>query len=243
MLLVFVDETTDAKFRDYLGLSIATINARFYPLLKTRAQAILQGIGWDPAVEFKGSHIFSATSGCTDVVVESRIDAAHALLDLNASGSNCRMKFYFGEMGADDHRLAYLAGLPGLLFKAIPPAPGRAGKNLLSIACDTRSDITAEEIDQALSANIARRGYVLLEQTVQLRSSFSTVGIMFADLVGYLAGRIDTISRDSELFEGLSPEQFERNGKIRKLQSSKKLVAKIKRLSLYTHTSAERSAA
>lgn len=37
---------------------------------------------------------------------------------------------------------------------------------------------------------------------------------MFADLVGYLAARIDTISNDAELFEDINREQLELNGKI-----------------------------
>jgi hypothetical protein len=64
MLLVFIDETTDQKFKTC----------------------------WDPAVEFKGSYLFSATSGCTDVEVVKRIEAAGALLDLNTSKSNSRMR-------------------------------------------------------------------------------------------------------------------------------------------------------
>jgi hypothetical protein len=74
-------------------------------------------------------------------------------------------------------------------------------------------------------------------------SSFDTVGIMFADIVCYLVGRVDTISHDAELFRGLSDEQFERNGKIRKLRSSTQLISKVKHLDIYRHTRSGQSAA
>ncbi len=64
-------------------------------------------------------------------------------------------------------------------------------------------------------------------------SNFQTVGILYADIIGYLAARIDTISNDSELFEGLSSDQLETNGKIRKLKSSHALMTKVKNMSKY----------
>ena len=72
------------------------------------------------------------------------------------------------------------------------------------------------------------------------KSNYDTVGIMFTDLVGYLAGRVDTISNDSDLFEGLTHEQFERNGKIRKLRSSQDLISKINNLEIFAHASMEK---
>ena len=238
MLLVFIDETSDSKYRDYLGFCIATVNARFYPKIKSESIKILSSIGWDPEIEFKGSYLFSENSGCTDVVIENRIDAAHDLLDLNVANRNRRMKFYFGAMRSDNHKHAYITSLPLLLQKILPPAPKGAGKNLMVLHCDERSDISQDEAHNALNPVIEDRGYLLFERVVCSRSSFETVGLMFADLVGYLAGRIDTISNDSDLFEGLTEEQFERNGKIKKLRSSEDLIAKINKLSLLKHSSA-----
>ena len=237
MLLVFVDETSDVKFREYLGFSIATINAKFYPKIKIQALKVLDGVGWDPSIEFKGSYLFSETKGCTDVDIERRIDAAHKLLDLNVASKNRRMRFTYGRMKSQNHRDDYLGALPPLLSKALPKPGKGAGKNLLALTCDERSDITAREVHEALSPEVEAMGYVLLEEVAVVRSSLETVGIMFSDLVGYLAGRVDTISNDADLFEGLTPEQFETNGKIRKLQSSQDLISKIKKLTIYDHSS------
>ncbi len=53
MLSVFVDETSDSKFKDYFGLCVATINTAFYPRVKAEFQQILLRHGWDPTVEFR----------------------------------------------------------------------------------------------------------------------------------------------------------------------------------------------
>jgi hypothetical protein len=59
---------------------------------------------------------------------------------------------------------------------------------------------------------------------------------MFADIVGYLAARIDTIATDAQLFEGLTPEQLAKDGKYLKLASSRTLISKVKKLSLLTQS-------
>ena len=236
-MLVFVDETSDEKFKDYLGFSIATINATFYPKIKTEALKLLNGVGWDPSVEFKGSYLFSQTKGCTDVDIERRIDVAHKLLDLNVASKNRRMRFTYGRMKSQNHRDDYVRALPPLLSMALPKPGKGVGKSLLALTCDKRPDITAREVHEALSPEVVARGYVLLEEVTVTQSSFETVGIMFSDLVGYLAGRVDTIANDADLFQGLTPEQFENNGKIRKLRSSQELISKIKKLTIYDHSS------
>jgi hypothetical protein len=234
MLLIFIDETSDSKFKDYFGFCIASINARFYPEIKQEAQKILERIGWDHSVEFKGSYLFSRSCGCTDVEIEKRILAAHQLLDLNIAQKNKRMVFSYGRLKSTNQREDYLHGVPGLLNKVLPRAPKGAGKNLISITCDERDDITVTELHRYLSPCAKKKGYELLESVVRAKSTFDTIGIMYSDLVGYLAGRVDTISNDAELFEGLSEEQLKQNGKIRKLISSKELISKIKGLTLYS---------
>lgn len=237
MLLVFIDETGDAKDKKYLGFSIATINARFYPLLKTNAQKILIDIGWNPEIEFKGSYLFSASKGCLEVDVEQRVEAAHKLLDLNMATSNSRMKFYFGNLHSDNHTEAYVKFLPPLLVKILPKSP-KAPKNLIVVSCDERPDVTEDQLNEIIPPAIEHRGYVLYERVVSSKSTFDTIGLMFSDIVGYLTTRIDTISNDAELFEGITPEQFMTNGKLRKLKTSSELIVKIKQLQLLKHSEA-----
>jgi hypothetical protein len=58
---------------------------------------------------------------------------------------------------------------------------------------------------------------------------------MYADLVGYLLGRIHTISADADLFDGLTAAQLASNHAVRRLETSLDLAGKIHRLTTYTH--------
>lgn len=232
---MFIDETGDKKFKDYLGLCIATMDSRTYPFLKKQSQEILEKIGWDANTEFKGSYLFSASKGSTGVDVQKRVDAAHELLDLNASEKKSRLRFAYGRMNSTDKGADYLSELPRLLrlSKILPKAPKGPGKNLILVVCDDRDDVDADKLHSAIKPVLNEKGYVILERVTQASSAPDTVGLMFADLVGYLVGRVDTIANDAELFEGLDQKQLATNGKIRKLKSSSELIKKIKKLDLY----------
>lgn len=236
MLLVFIDETGDKKFKDYLGFCVATMNATFYASLKKRVEKALARIAWDPETEFKGSYLFSASSGTPEVEIERRIEAAREILDLNIALKNSRIKFWYGMIRSQNPATDYLSALPELVRKAIPKAPKGAGKNLALVICDERSDVPADALHKALAPVFAEKGYVILERVAQARSTPATIGLMYADIVGYLVARVDTISNDAELFEGLTPEQLESNGKIKKLRSSSELITKIKALKVFVGT-------
>ena len=68
---------------------------------------------------------------------------------------------------------------------------------------------------------LTEKGYKLFENIVISRSNFETVGILYADLVGYLFGRIDNIAKDIDLFESLSAEQIEANQRLKKLKMAR----------------------
>lgn len=238
MLLVFVDETSDAKFKDYFGLSIATINYTKYSKVKKEFLKVLKKSNWDESIEFKGSYLFSAKKGDTSVSIEERIEIAEKIIDLNTSKKNARMNFHYLQHKADpkDHAAEYLKHLPGILGKVIPKAPSGAGKNIISLCCDYRSDVNISALRDEVVPVLEKKKYTIFEEPVMLTSNLNTVGILYADIIGYLVARIDTISNDSELFEGLTEEQLETNGKIKKLRSSTDLISKIKNIDMYEYS-------
>jgi hypothetical protein len=233
MISVFLDETSDAKFKNYFGLCMATINSTFYPVVKREFQKILQKNGWDPCQEFKGSFLFSAKQGDTSVNVEDRVAIAQELISLNKSTVNARMKFYYFSKNSDDHKKDYLSYLPVLLKKALPKAEKKGGKNLVAFHYDQRSDITPGEIRDVILPILNQNSFELYEDVYMTISRFDTVGVLYADIVGYLQARVHTISRDTELFENVPPEHWETNGKLRKLRSSTNILEGIKQFELY----------
>lgn len=231
MQLLFVDESGDHKFKDYFGLCVAAINSAHYKTAKTGFHGVLKAAGWDESVEFKGSHLFSASKGDLKVPIEKRVEMAGAILDLNKAGRNARMRFhYLCRQECKDHKAEYLARLPVIIAKALPPTEKRYGKDLVTLSCDGRDDISVQEIQEAVLPTIEERGYTLVEEVTTPKSNFHTVGILYADLVSYLSARIDTIKSDVELFDGIAPELLEKNGKVKKLKSSTDLIARVKKL-------------
>lgn len=146
MISVFVDETGDSKFDNYMGICLAAINTARYPAVKREFQNILQRYDWNPKLEFKGSFLFSAKNGDTSVSVENRVAIARELIALNKSARNARIKFYYCSRKSVDHKSDYLKYLPVLLEKALPKAKKRGGKDLLAFHYDQRSDIKPAEV-------------------------------------------------------------------------------------------------
>jgi hypothetical protein len=235
MICIFFDETSDHKFKDYFGLSCAAVKHNYYGQIKEGFQKILLEGGWDPTVEFKGAYLFSISKGCTNIPVEKRVEMAEAIIDLNVAKKNARMKFAYFRKSTQNSRDDYQKYLP-LLLERILKTYGRDkgyGKDLVSIYCDRRTDIPIAEIRKALLPVISANGFRLYEDIQYSDSNFQTVGILYADIVGYLMSRIDTISNDSDLFERIPPELLEANNKISKMKTSLTLINKIRKLSLY----------
>ena len=235
MICIFFDETSDQKFKDYFGISCAAVKHNYYGPIKESFQKILLDGGWDTTVEFKGAYLFSAKKGCENISVNKRVEMAEAIIDLNIASKNARMKFAYFRKSSSNQKDDYLYYLPALLERILK-SYGREkgqGKDLVSIYCDYRNDIPIEQIRTTLIPVVTANHFKVYEDIQYAYSNLETVGILYADIVGYLMARIETIANDSELFENIPPEAFETNGKIRKLKTSMSLVDKIKSLSIY----------
>lgn len=235
MELLFVDECGDAKFKSYFGLCVAAINAVHYKKAKTGFQNVLRSAGWDESIEFKGSYLFSASRGDQEISIDERIQMARQIIDLNMANVNARMRFhYFSRDDCGSVKNEYLDALPHLVGKALPSQAkhGRA-KDLVAISCDCRSDLKAAEIQECLLPVVEQKGFTFFEEVTTPISSFHTVGILYADLIAYLAGRVDTIGNDSQLFEDITSEMAALNGKLRKLESSTELIERVKMIVAY----------
>lgn len=235
MKLIFVDETSDSKFKDYFGICISIFDSASYKIIKDKFQAILRDSKWDEKIEFKGSFIFSAKKGDLKISIPDRIAMAEKLIDLNIASKNARISFSYGvDNNSGNKRESYLVSVPSFLKKVLPSAPsGGKGKDLLLICCDHRDDVKSEEIHELIEPIIKEKGYTLVERVVMCKSGFHTIGILLTDIVCYLSGRIDVISNDAELFENIPKEEFANNGKIKHLLTSKELLRKVKNIKIY----------
>jgi len=235
MICIFFDETSDVKFKDYFGISCAAVKHNYYGHIKDGFQKILLDGGWDPTIEFKGAYLFSASKGCTNIPVDKRVEMAEAVIDLNVASKNARMKFAYLRKSSQNSRDDYLSYLPTLLEKILKSygKDSGQGKDLVSVYCDYRSDISISQLREVAIPVLKANKFKLYEDVHVVHSNFETVGILYADIVGYLMSRIETIANDSELFESIPPDALLTNGKFRKLQTSIGLIDKIKSLTRY----------
>lgn len=233
MKLVFFDETSDSKIKQYFGLCFVICDSYSYRVLKDGVQKILIDSGWDPVFEFKGETLFSLSKGDTSVLITDRIKIATDILSLNVSVRHARLDVaYFHKESVKSFPSEYLKYLPILLNKVLTKAPRGPGKNLLSFHYDRYDAVDVDALREAVKSVISRKGYALFEDIIPSNSNSETIGIMYADLIGYLYGRIATISQDAEVF-GLSPLQLETDTRYRKLKSSTELIRVIKKLKIY----------
>lgn len=115
MKSVFIDETSDHKYKDYFGLCCAVTDSYFYRTLKEETQKILRESGWDLEIEFKGYTLFSASKGDTNISVDKRVEIASKLLNLNVSSKHARISFYYFDKNSSDFKSDYLKFVP--IFK------------------------------------------------------------------------------------------------------------------------------
>jgi hypothetical protein len=229
MKLLFIDETSDDKFKDYFGLCMSLIDHTHYAILKEKFHKILNKSKWNVDIEFKGQFIFSAKSGDISVPINERIEICKQIVDLTASKRNSRVKFYYtSKRGITNQKEEYLRSIPLLLSKALPKAPTGAGKNIIAMNFDSRRDVNYKEIREVAYPIIKEKGYILFEDIVLRESCYETIGILYTDIVAYLIARVETIGNDSELFASIPPEEFENNGKIKKLKNSTELIQRVK---------------
>lgn len=233
MEFAFIDESGDSKFKDYFGFCMAVVNSSNYKTVKSGFHSVLRKYGWAEDIEFKGAYLFSAKKGDKNVDINQRIDMASEILDLTSAEKNSRVKFYYySQEESENHRTTYLEVLPKALKRGLtkPKGRGKGDKPLVLLSCDNRDDISTSEIRDVVLPALHDRGLSLCEEVIQAKSNFHTVGILLADIVAYLAARVDTISNDVELFESLSEEDLQNNGKVRKLNTSTELIDKVKKI-------------
>lgn len=226
---LFIDETSDATNTSYLGVCGALIDTSKYGELKREYASIIDEYGWDPSLEFKGTMIFSQSQGCQDVLVDKRIQIAKAIIQLNASDNYSRIKFCYVSSNVGSDRSTYLKLAAIVIAKLLnTKVTPKNGKNIVSICCDNRSDVTLEELRAIAIPILDRRKLILFEDIILTRSSSQTVGICLADIVGYLMGRTEILGVGRENLTEIDPIQAQTNGQIRKLLASAEIVGMIK---------------
>ena len=197
MQLVFIDETS---LNGTFCVSIVIISSAKYTKLKGEYLEILEKYKWDHRMdknEFKGKVIFSKNNPKTSegVTVETRIKICNELLEYVVGKKNKRMDvtFFSHECEKDEEDKIYFDVVPRLLKKKLKKMPKKDSKNCVAIFCDNfnrkRKDDLYQKMRQEIATVIRKKGLVFFEEIFFCDSTNYTVGITYADIIGYLVAK------------------------------------------------------
>ncbi|HHT9778126.1 TPA: hypothetical protein ACT9HO_002794, partial [Legionella pneumophila] len=192
MKLCFIDETSGiGKNGDYFAICGAILSPNYYCELKKKIICILEKYNWPDGCEFKGNIIFDPS--LTDQEKENRYQIAKEILELNKGKSNAKIKFcYVSTKIKRDRKNYYLDCLPLILDKLLikTQKDSSKNKNLLGLYCDNYCDINSSEIFNKIKVILQKKDLILIEEPVIVFHGVQNIGILFADLFAYFAGRL-----------------------------------------------------
>lgn len=188
MKLVFIDETGGVKVPDFYGVCAVAIDTSHYASIATDFIGRIQKTGWQEGLEFKGSFLFSSSKGDVTIAIEERIELVRDLIRLNVAQKNAKVKAAFAWNRGGDDAVNHLRLLRRALTKLLSKAKSKAqGKHLCVVFADENERVDYQDLRHEVRSVIDQRGQQLVEDVVEVRSSYYHVGVCYADLVAYLA--------------------------------------------------------
>lgn len=200
MYLVFIDET---RFNDMFCVSMVIINSTKYAKLKREYLGVFEKYGWKHDMddsEFKGNVIFSSTKPevSKDITVSIRIDICNELLEHVVGKKNKRMDVIFFShkiKEGESQWKTYFDVVPKLLEKKLKKASNmKGGKNCVAIFCDNfeeRGNYKEEflKMRKEIATILKSKNLTFFEEIFFYPSTSYTMGITYADIIGYLTAK------------------------------------------------------
>lgn len=191
MKLIFVDEVCGVINKDLFGLCAVIIDSTKYKSIHDEFLKTLSNSGWPPSAELKGSYLFSNDPQSSGKNPSEMVGLVKSVIDHLSSKNNSRSDVIFAYNTEKLSTNNYLKLLKSIICKIQKSASG-AGKNIASIYLDSWNQLLNKEyklqVDQVVSDEMSKRGYVLVEsQAFAANSQITAVGICYADIVAYIS--------------------------------------------------------
>ena len=196
MKLLFVDEFKPEMGRKHgktvYGLSLISIDLKYYQKIKTGFEKSFKNLGWNQENELKGRYTYSKKI-FDDISIEKRIKFAENLMSLSLSetGKTKRVTTYIAldVFDSNKNESEIYVDLLCRIFKKIPKPPSKQnGKNILACFLDNNDDVTRKisEIQlYKLLLDCLKTGWIILEKPIFVNSSNLHIGIIFSDFISY----------------------------------------------------------
>lgn len=190
MKLIFVDEVYGSKSKDFFGLGVLVTDSSKYAPIRNSFYKTLEAHGWPDDREIKGKYCFSRDPEDTGKTPEEMIALSKDLTGnlMSKRFARAELLFAFGHKPYSVDQYIHL--LTAAISKIARPQSKKNGKHLATCSLDDFSNLRANEktISAATAVALMERGYCLIEETVTtVKSSNRTPGILYADLLAYLA--------------------------------------------------------
>lgn len=189
MKFIFIDETGNKKKKpDFYGVCGVCIDETHYPGFAREITKCFNDAGWKTNIEFKGSHLFSASKGDSNVNVDTRIDMVDKIIALNIAKKNAKLKAVFAWNEARDIADNHLFLVRQVLCTLLPSINKKKKKKPCLVLADRNDKIPQQELWETVNATLADRNYCLVED-VHIFNDWrpSHIGLCLCDLIGYLA--------------------------------------------------------
>ena len=199
MKLIFIDETGQG---DKFAISIIVVDSTKYGRFKREYLNILKKYNWDhknDKNEFKGSCILNPPETCK-LTLRQRIEMCYELLCIVQS-KNAILKPYvaYHDLSKNNHQnkigiykqKLYFKSIPLILNKALKRYPVRDSKNVICIFCDDfcvakENKTEYQEMREKIAAILKSKDLTFFEEIFFYQSTNYTIGLSYADIIGYL---------------------------------------------------------
>ena len=199
MKFIFIDETEQ---NNIFAISVIVMDSSRYGSFKKKYLDILKKYSWDhkdDKNEFKGTAILGSTK-TNSLSPQGKKDMCYELLNIiqstnkivrpyiayhNLSKDNSQNK-----IGAYKQRL-YFKSIPLILKKALKKSSAKSSKNVVCIFCDefsiaNKNKTEYQKMRKEIASILKLKNLIFFEEIYFSKSTNYTIGISYADLIGYL---------------------------------------------------------
>ena len=234
MKFIFIDETEQ---KNTFAISVIVMDSSKYGSFKKKYLNILKKYKWDhkdDRNEFKGTAILGSTKTNSLSPLEKKEMCSELLHIIQSTNKIVRPYIAYHDISKNKTGVykqeLYFKSIPIILEKALKKLSAQNSKNVVCIFCDkfsiaNKNKNAYQKMREKIAAILKLKNLIFFEEIFFSDSTNYTIGLSYADLVGYL------LLKKKELQELKHVKEIERIlGKIDKIVEEYDLTEEIKHI-------------
>ena len=195
MQLVFIDETEQ---KNTFAISVIVMNSSKYGSFKKKYLNILKKYKWDhkdDRNEFKGTAILGSTKTNSLSPLEKKEMCSELLHIIQSTNKIVRPYIAYHDISKNRTGVykqeLYFKSIPLILEKALKKSSAKNSKNVVCIFCDkfsiaNKNKNEYQKMRKEIASILKLKKLIFFEEIYFSKSTNYTIGISYADLIGYL---------------------------------------------------------